>query len=78
MDQEMDARILKKLGKDAIGKNVEVYEALDSSWHRGVVIGTVRGTSALSVSLDDGRNVILEFGKHQVRFISQKSKLSKR
>ncbi|CAN6440530.1 unnamed protein product [Victoria cruziana] len=78
MDQEMDARILKKLGKDAIGKKVEVYEALDSSWHRGVVIGTVRGTSALSVSLDDGRNVTLEFGKHQVRFISQKSKLSKR
>ncbi|XP_031496746.1 uncharacterized protein LOC116261925 isoform X2 [Nymphaea colorata] len=78
VDQEMDARILKKLGKDAVGKEVEVYEALDNSWHRGVVIGTVQGTSALSVSLDDGRDVTLEFGKHQVRFISQKPKLSKR
>uniref|UniRef100_A0A803P3Q7 Uncharacterized protein n=1 Tax=Cannabis sativa TaxID=3483 RepID=A0A803P3Q7_CANSA len=78
MDEIMDANwILKKLGKDAIGKRVEVHQPSDNSWHKGVVADLVEGTSTLSVTLDDGRVKFLELGKQGVRFVSQKQKRSK-
>ncbi|XP_044489518.1 uncharacterized protein LOC123213943 isoform X2 [Mangifera indica] len=78
MDEMMDANwILKKLGKDAIGKRVEVQQSSDNSWHKGMVTDTIEGTSSLSVTLDDGRVKTLELGKQGVRFVSQKQKRSK-
>ncbi|KAJ8899195.1 hypothetical protein K2173_012371 [Erythroxylum novogranatense] len=70
--------ILKRLGKDAIGKRVEVHQPSDDSWHKGVVSDIVEGTSFLSVTLDDGRLKTLQLGKQDVRFIPQKQKRSKR
>ncbi|XP_015881634.3 uncharacterized protein LOC107417540 isoform X1 [Ziziphus jujuba] len=78
MDEIMDANwILKKLGKDAIGKRVEVQQSSDNSWHKGVVSDLIEGTSTLSVNLDDGRVKTLELGKQGVRFVSQKQKRSR-
>lgn len=78
MDEIMDANwILKKLGKDAIGKRVEVHQQSDNSWHKGMVADVVDGTSTLSVVLDDGRQKFVELGKQGVRFVSQKQKRSK-
>ncbi|GKU88623.1 hypothetical protein SLEP1_g2862 [Rubroshorea leprosula] len=78
MDGMMDASwILKKLGKDAIGKRVEVHQASDKSWHKGDVTDVIEGTSTLSVKLDDGRVKTLELGKQSVRFVLQKQKRSK-
>ncbi|KAG8650128.1 hypothetical protein MANES_07G007000v8 [Manihot esculenta] len=68
--------ILKKLGKDAIGKRVEVHQPLDNSWHKGAVSNMIEGTSTLSVTLDDGRVKSLELGKQAVRFVPQKQKRS--
>ncbi|CAK7330879.1 unnamed protein product [Dovyalis caffra] len=69
--------ILKKLGKDAIGKRVEVHQPSDNSWHKGVVSDIVDGTSMLSITLDDGRVKTLELGKQAVRFVPRKQKRSK-
>ncbi|XP_022770091.1 uncharacterized protein LOC111313683 isoform X2 [Durio zibethinus] len=78
MDGMMDASwILKKLGKDAIGKKVEIHQAYDNSWHKGAVTDIIEGTSTLSVMLDDGRVKTLELGKQGVRFVLQKQKRSK-
>ncbi|XP_050384766.1 uncharacterized protein LOC126801456 [Argentina anserina] len=78
MDEIMDANwILKKLGKDAVGKRVEVQQLSDNSWHKGVVSDVVEGTSLLSVTLDDGKVKSLELGKQGVRFVSQKQKRSR-
>ncbi|XVF73625.1 hypothetical protein PTKIN_Ptkin12aG0217100 [Pterospermum kingtungense] len=78
MDGMMDASwILKKLGKDAIGKKVEIHQASDNSWHKGAVSDVIKGTSTLSVKLDDGRVKTLELGKQGVRFVLQKQKRSK-
>ncbi|XP_031400521.1 uncharacterized protein LOC116210675 isoform X2 [Punica granatum] len=78
LDEIMDANwILKKLGKDAIGKRVEVHQPSDNSWHKGVVTDIVEGTSTLSVDLDDGKVKTVELGKQGVRFVSQKQKRSK-
>lgn len=75
MDEIMDANwILQKLGKDAIGKRVEVHQPSDNSWHRGLVKDVNEGKSTVSVSLDDGRAKNLELGKHGIRFVSQKQK----
>lgn len=77
MSEIMDANwILKKLGKDAIGKRVEVHQQSDNSWHKGVVTDTVEGTSTLSITLDDSRVKTLELGKQGVRFVPQKQKRS--
>ncbi|KAK2637037.1 hypothetical protein Ddye_031829 [Dipteronia dyeriana] len=77
MDEMMDANwILKRLGKDAIGKIVEVHQPSENTWHKGIVSATVDGTSNLSVKLDDGRVKTLELGKQGVRFVSQKQKRS--
>ncbi|CBI24915.3 unnamed protein product, partial [Vitis vinifera] len=74
----MDANwILKKLGKDAIGKRVEVHQSSDNSWHKGMVIDFIEGTSTLIVKFDDGRAKTLELGKQAIRLISQKQKRSK-
>ncbi|KAL2939909.1 Histone-lysine N-methyltransferase 2B [Bienertia sinuspersici] len=75
MNEIMDANwILKKLGKDAIGKRVEVHQPSDNSWHKGVVSNVIEGTSLLSIDLDDGRAKTLELGKQGVRFVPQKQK----
>ncbi|KAK9283559.1 hypothetical protein L1049_011807 [Liquidambar formosana] len=78
MDEIMDANwILKKLGKDAIGKRVEIHQPSDNSWHKGMVVDVIDGTSTLSVDLDDGRSKTLELGKQGIRFVSQKPKRSR-
>lgn len=78
MDEIMDANwILKKLGKDAIGKRVEVHQSSDNSWHKGEVTNVIEGTSLLSVTLDDGKVKTVELGKQGVRFVPQKQKRSK-
>ncbi|KAJ4833342.1 hypothetical protein Tsubulata_000566 [Turnera subulata] len=69
--------ILKKLGKDAIGKRVEVHQSSDNTWHKGVVSDIIEGTSLLSVTLDGGKVKTLELGKQAVRFVPQKQKRSK-
>lgn len=75
MDEAIDANwILRKLGKDAIGKKVEVQQRSGDSWKRGVVSNLIEGTSSLSVHFDDGRSMNLELGKQRVRFIPQKHK----
>ncbi|KAJ0244303.1 PHD finger family protein [Hirschfeldia incana] len=76
-DEMMDANwILKKLGKDSIGKRVEV-QGSQHSWTKGTVTNVIGDTSRLSVSLDDGSMKTFELGKHNVRFIPQKQKRSK-
>ncbi|XP_010464449.1 PREDICTED: histone-lysine N-methyltransferase 2C [Camelina sativa] len=76
-DELMDANwILKKLGKDSIGKRVEVHGS-QNSWHKGTVTDVSGDTSTLSVSLDDGSIKTFELGKHSVRFIPQKQKRSR-
>ncbi|XP_022756808.1 uncharacterized protein LOC111304502 isoform X2 [Durio zibethinus] len=75
MDDMMAASwVLEKLGKDAIGKKVEIHQASDNSWHKGAVTNIIEGTSTLSVRLDDGRVKTLELGKQGVRFVLQKQK----
>ncbi|GMH30639.1 hypothetical protein Nepgr_032482 [Nepenthes gracilis] len=75
MDEIMDANwILRKLGKDAVGKRVEVHQPSDDSWHQGVVTNVAEGKSLLSVNLDNGRYKTLELGKQGIRFIPQKQK----
>ncbi|GFZ00429.1 PHD finger family protein [Actinidia rufa] len=75
MNEIMDANwILQKLGKDAIGKRVEVHQPSDNSWHKGVVKDVIEGTSIVSVALDDGKHKKLELGKQGIRFVSQKQK----
>ncbi|XP_021852386.1 uncharacterized protein [Spinacia oleracea] len=75
MNEIMDANwILKKLGKDAIGKRVEVHQPSDNSWHKGVVSDVIDGTAMLSVDLDDGRAKTVELGKQGIRFVPQKQK----
>ncbi|KAL4332585.1 hypothetical protein GQ457_07G025240 [Hibiscus cannabinus] len=78
MDGMMDASwILKKLGKDAIGKKVEIYQSSDKSWHKGAVNDIIEGTSVVSVMLDDGRVKSLELGKQGIllRLSSRKMKI---
>ncbi|CAK9154017.1 unnamed protein product, partial [Ilex paraguariensis] len=75
MDEIMDANwILQKLGKDAIGKRVEVHQSSENSWHRGTVTDVVEGTTIVSVTLDNGRAKNLELGKQGIRFVSQKQR----
>ncbi|XP_022960261.1 uncharacterized protein LOC111461058 [Cucurbita moschata] len=80
LDEIMDANwILKKLGKDAIGKRVEVQHPSDKSWQKGVVSDMIDGTSTLSVevTLDDNRVKTLELGKQGIRLVPLKQKRSK-
>nr|GMD36590.1 histone-lysine N-methyltransferase 2C-like isoform X2 [Ipomoea batatas] len=74
-DELMDANwILQKLGKDAIGKRVEVHEPSNNTWHRGKVTDFFEGTSVVAVALDDGKTKNLELGKQAIRFVPQKQK----
>nr|XP_051205556.1 uncharacterized protein LOC127319623 [Lolium perenne] len=76
-DEAMDATwILRKLGKDAIGKRIEIQLASDGKWHQGVVSNVVSGM--LGVQLDNGSSENLELGKQAVRLIAQRSKGGKR
>ncbi|KAH0636765.1 hypothetical protein KY289_036680 [Solanum tuberosum] len=75
MDEFLEASwILQKLGKDAKGKRVEVHHSSDNTWHRGTVVEVFEGSSVVSVALDDGKKKNLEFGKQEIRFVSQKQK----
>uniref|UniRef100_A0A7N0TXI6 Uncharacterized protein n=1 Tax=Kalanchoe fedtschenkoi TaxID=63787 RepID=A0A7N0TXI6_KALFE len=79
VDASMDANwILKRLGKDAIGKRVEVHQPSDNSWHMGTVADVSEGKSKVSINLDDGRSKTVELGKHGVRFLPKKQKQSKK
>ncbi|KAL5719758.1 hypothetical protein ACHQM5_012500 [Ranunculus cassubicifolius] len=72
---DLDANwILKKLGKDAIGKRVEVQRPSDGSWHKGEVSDMIDGTSNIVVSQDDGRIRTLDLGKQAIRFAPLKQK----
>uniref|UniRef100_A0A1J3CST9 Histone-lysine N-methyltransferase 2B n=1 Tax=Noccaea caerulescens TaxID=107243 RepID=A0A1J3CST9_NOCCA len=76
LDEMLDASwILKKLGKDAKGKKVQIHEASDNSWEKGVVseVGG-GGTSKLMVTLENGKVKTVELGKQGVRFVPQKQK----
>ncbi|KAJ1400295.1 Zinc finger, PHD-type [Sesbania bispinosa] len=78
LDEIMDANwILMKLGSDAIGKRVEVHQASDNSWHKGLVTDIVEGTSKLYVTLDDGKVNILDLRKQGARFVPNKQKRTK-
>ncbi|KAF3492634.1 hypothetical protein DY000_02055888 [Brassica cretica] len=76
LDEMLDASwILKKLGKDAKGKKVQIHEASDNTWEKGVVseVGG-GGTSKLMVTLENGKVKTVELGKQGVRFVAQKQK----
>ncbi|KAG2329266.1 hypothetical protein Bca52824_000446 [Brassica carinata] len=76
LDEMLDASwILKKLGKDAKGKKVQIHEASDDTWEKGVVseVGG-GGTSKLMVTLENGKVKTVELGKQGVRFVAQKQK----
>uniref|UniRef100_A0A0E0FCQ9 PHD-type domain-containing protein n=1 Tax=Oryza meridionalis TaxID=40149 RepID=A0A0E0FCQ9_9ORYZ len=76
-EEAMDANwILRKLGKDAIGKRIEVQLASDGKWHQGVVSNVINGT--LCLQLDNGRSENIELGKRAIRLIAQRSKGGKR
>ncbi|KAK1288145.1 hypothetical protein QJS10_CPB19g00782 [Acorus calamus] len=78
INEVMDAIwILQKLGKDAIGKRVEVHQSSDNTWHRGIVSDVIDGTLSLSIRLEDGRFKTVELEKQGIRFIPQKQKRSK-
>ncbi|KAK9074321.1 hypothetical protein SSX86_006919 [Deinandra increscens subsp. villosa] len=71
----MDANwIIQKLGRDAIGKKVEVHQRSNNTWHKGVIIEVFEGTSTVSVTLDDGKKSNVDLGKQGIRFYSQKRK----
>ncbi|KAK3139906.1 hypothetical protein QOZ80_5AG0392440 [Eleusine coracana subsp. coracana] len=76
-EEVMDANwILRKLGKDAIGKRIEVHLASDDKWHQGVVSSVV--SSMLCVQLDNGRSENVELGQQAIRLIAQRSKSGRR
>ncbi|RAL48874.1 hypothetical protein DM860_001194 [Cuscuta australis] len=73
LDEMMDANwILQKLGKDAVGKRVEVHYQSDNTWHRGKVTEFFEGTSIVAVTLDDGDTQNVELGKQGIRGGSKK------
>ncbi|KAF8099766.1 hypothetical protein N665_0237s0021 [Sinapis alba] len=78
LDEMLDASwILKKLGKDAKGKKVQIHEASDNTWEKGVVSevgGGGGGTAKLMVTLENGKVKTVELGKQGVRFVAQKQK----
>ncbi|KAI7741806.1 hypothetical protein M8C21_003239, partial [Ambrosia artemisiifolia] len=72
-DEIMDANwIIQKLGKDAIGKKVEVHQRSNNTWHKGTVIEVFEGTSVVSVTYDDGKASNVDLGKQGIRFYSEK------
>ncbi|CAN7012985.1 unnamed protein product [Brassica rapa subsp. trilocularis] len=70
--------ILKKLGEDAKGKKVQIHDASDDSWYKGVVSEVEGdgdgGASKLTVRLENGEVKTVELGKQGVRFIPQEQK----
>ncbi|XP_024987582.1 uncharacterized protein LOC112522588 isoform X3 [Cynara cardunculus var. scolymus] len=71
----MDANwIIQKLGKDAIGKKVEVHQRTNNTWHKGTIIEVFEGTSIVSVTLDDGKTSNVDLSKQGIRFVSQKQR----
>ncbi|WVZ83854.1 hypothetical protein U9M48_030950 [Paspalum notatum var. saurae] len=76
-DKVMDANwILRKLGKDAIGKRIEVHLTSDDKWHQGVVSNVIGST--LCIQLYNGRSENVELGKQAIRLIASRSKGGKR
>ncbi|GKD31667.1 hypothetical protein Tco_1242445, partial [Tanacetum coccineum] len=73
LEDIMDANwIIQKLGKDAIGKKVEIHQRSNRTWHKGTVHEVFEGTSVVSVTLDDGKTSNVDLGKQGIRFYSQK------
>ncbi|KAH7295850.1 hypothetical protein KP509_27G068500 [Ceratopteris richardii] len=66
-----DSRILQKLGRDAVGKKIEIFSIRDGSWHRGRVTEARSLQSQFTVRFDDGRSEAIEFGKRRIRILSQ-------
>ncbi|WOH14673.1 hypothetical protein DCAR_0934193 [Daucus carota subsp. sativus] len=74
-DEVMEANwILQTLGKDAMGKRVEVHQPSNNSWHKGTVTEVFEGTPTLAVALDDGRAKTLDLEKEGIRFDSRKQR----
>ncbi|KAK1401175.1 histone-lysine N-methyltransferase 2D [Heracleum sosnowskyi] len=74
-EEVMEANwILQKLGKDAMGKRVEVHQPSNNSWHKGTVTEVFEDTSTLAVALDDGRAKTLDLEKEGIRFDSRKQR----
>lgn len=74
-DEVMEANwILQTLGKDAMGKRVEVHQPSNNSWHKGTVTEVFEGTSTLAVALDDGRAKTLDLETEGIRFESRKQR----
>ncbi|XP_076951421.1 uncharacterized protein LOC143624760 [Bidens hawaiensis] len=72
-DEIMDANwIIQKLGKDAIGKKVEVHQRSNSTWHKGTVIKVYEGTSIITVLYDDEEQSNVDLKKQGIRFYSVK------
>ncbi|MCO5567262.1 hypothetical protein L7F22_020952 [Adiantum nelumboides] len=69
-----DSRILQKLGRDAVGKKVEVFFSKDGSWRKGRVIETRSLQSQFIVRFDNGKSDTIEFGKRRVRILSHLGK----
>ncbi|KAI5067354.1 hypothetical protein GOP47_0017882 [Adiantum capillus-veneris] len=64
-----DSRILQKLGRDAVGKKVEVLSR-DGAWRKGRVMETRASQSQYTVRFEDGKSDSIEFGKRRVRILS--------
>lgn len=76
-DEVMDANwILRKLGKDAVGKRIEVHLVSDDKWHQGVVSSVIN--DMLGVQLDNGRSENVELGQQSIRLVAQRSKSGRR
>ncbi|XP_076902134.1 uncharacterized protein LOC143556769 isoform X2 [Bidens hawaiensis] len=72
-DEIMDANwIIQKLGKDAIGKKVEVHQRSNSTWHKGSVVKVYEGTSIITVLYDDEEESNVDLKKQGIRFYSVK------
>ncbi|KAM0943647.1 putative [histone H3]-lysine(4) N-trimethyltransferase chromatin regulator PHD family [Dioscorea sansibarensis] len=70
---EVEAKVLQKLDKGAIGKMLEGQSSV-GSWHKGVVSKVIDGTSSISIDLDNRRTEALELGKDGIHLISKKQK----
>ncbi|KAI3510847.1 hypothetical protein L1887_17984 [Cichorium endivia] len=75
MGEMMDAKwIIQKLGKNSVGKIVEVHQPSNNSWHKGTIIEFHEDTSTVLVTLDDGKAMNVDLGKQGIRFVSKKQR----
>nr|XP_043625810.1 uncharacterized protein LOC122597262 [Erigeron canadensis] len=75
IDEIIDANwVIQKLGKDAIGKKVELHGRSNNTWHKGTVVEVFEGTSIVSINLDDGKTTNVDLEKERIWFYSQKQR----